>query len=205
MISDDDDDDGDNGLGLGLGGKGDIIEYKCQVGDRMLKVDNKLDEFKRYLNHSSHGHGHGHGPHAEIEGYVDLDFDKATIVNHTFYIPSDAKITYEQIKVKNKSKRIRGSIPDARVVAVDEDGNGRSGRRLSRRRHLGGMDPVGDQRVLVLYVRDGAGAAPSFVKDGVAGSVEDNVFGTHGDPVFLGERVSASNDAHSFNFCAILL
>ncbi len=157
-------------------GEEEVIEYKCQVGDRMLEIENELEEFTNFLG----------GPHDGVTADFDLDFHKASIVDHKFRIPSDAKIAYDRIK-------------DGGSGGAD----GNPTRRLGRR--LGGKDPVGDQRVLVLYVRDGAGATPSFVKDGVAGSIEDNIFGTYGDPVYPGERVSASNDAHSFNLWMIVI
>ena len=134
-------------------GNQDEREVKCQIGDRLLSIDNHLDEFDDFLN----------GPHAENPNF-DFDFSEATIANHTFHIPFNSTMFYDSVKSDN--------------------GSHRSGRRL------GGKDPRGDQRVLVLYVEDGVGNTPSYVADGVAGSVEDNVFGTYSDPVYVGERVS---------------
>lgn len=135
-----------------------ILDYKCQYGDRILEIDNNLDQFDDFLK----------GPHAVTMPDFDLDFDKATIVDHKFHIPSHSRISFDRIK--------EGGV----------DGNSRR-----RGRRLGGKDPSGDQRVLVLYVEDGNGNTPSDVKDGVAGSVEDNVFGTYGDTIYPGERVSS--------------
>lgn len=131
-------------------------ELKCQVGDRMLPIENHLDEFKDFLN----------SYHAENPSF-DFDFDKAAIVDHAFHIPSHSNMFYDRIKIDYDSHHRR------------------------RGRRLGGKDPQGDQRVLVLYVEDAAGNTPSYVADGQADSVEDNVFGTYSDPIYPGERVSS--------------
>ena len=145
-------------------GAHDIFDFACQHGDRMLAIDNHLEEFDEFLK----------SPHAVNPGF-DLDFAGAEIRNHTFYIPANATMFYDSFKVDNGEGR--------------EGGPSRKARR-HRERRLGGANPAGDQYVLVLYVTDSAGNAPDFVPDGEADSLEDDIFGTYGDPVFLGERVS---------------
>lgn len=102
-------------------------------------------------------------PNAEKPNF-DLEFDKATMLDGTLHIPSNSKMFYDSIKSDNGTTR--------------------------RGRRLGGKDPSGNQYVLVLYVIDGAGSRPSYNPDGGPGSVADNIFGTHGDPIYPGERVS---------------
>ena len=143
-------------------GKHDDRQVKCQVGDRLLPIDSHLDEFDQFLA----------SPRAEKPNF-DLEFDKATIIDHKFHIPSDSIMFFDSVKSDNGTKR--------------------SGRRL------GGRDPSGDQGVLVLYVEDGDGRTPSYVADGVANSVEDNISGTYGDPVYPGERyMTCSNNQVDF-------
>mmetsp|Transcript_26278 Transcript_26278/g.39385 ORF Transcript_26278/g.39385 Transcript_26278/m.39385 type:complete len:1408 (+) Transcript_26278:130-4353(+) len=170
ILNDDDVDvDIDEGFNNGDLDFGDeVIEYKCQVGDRMLEIDNSLDQLSNFLE----------GPHGGVAADFELDFNKASIVDHKFYIPSDSKMAYDRIKEGGS------------------DGSGADLDSPTRRRRLGGKDPVGDQRVLVLYVEDGAGNKPSYVKDGEAGSVEDNIFGTYGDPIYPGERYSTCSQGH---------
>jgi len=147
-----------------IDGNHDEIEFSCQVGDRILEVDNCLDEFDVFLVDFING------PHVNNPNF-DLVFHEASIIDHTFYIPSNATMIYDSIRSENVEY-------------------------LSRGRRLGGEDPVGDQRVLVLYVEDSLGNTPSYVADGQAGSIEDNVFGTYGDPIYPGERYSTCSNGH---------
>lgn len=160
-------------------GAHDIFDYNCQHGDRMLAIDNHLEEFDEFLK----------SPHA-VNPDFDFDFAGAEIRNHTFYIPANATMFYDSVKVDN--------------------GEGQPPSRKARRhlgRRLGGADPSGDQHILVLYVRDSVGNAPGFVPDGQADSLEDDIFGTHGDPIHVGERVSEmmQHDVKVFfRFCVFL-
>ncbi len=109
-------------------------------------------------------------PYAQKPNF-DLEFDKASILDGKLHIPSNSKMFYDSIKSDNGT------------------------RTTHRGRRLGGRDPSGDQFVLVLYVIDAVGSKPSYNADGTTGSVEDNIFGTHGDPIYPGERVSL------YSFC----
>ncbi len=143
-------------------GELDIFEYSCQVGDRMLPIDNHLQELEDFLESP-----------AAIDPDFDLDFEGASIVDHTFHIPANATMFFHRQIDKESGEASTGN------------------RRHSRsRRRLGGENPSGDQRVLVLYVVDKDGNSPTASKDGEAGSTEDNIFGTYGDTVYPGERVS---------------
>ena len=62
--------------------------------------------------------------------------------------------------------------------------DGGSGRRL------GGRDPIGDQKVMVVYFRDSTGKTPSKPAAGVINSIEDDIFGGFGDQYNLGTVVS---------------
>ena len=62
--------------------------------------------------------------------------------------------------------------------------DGGSGRRLVR-------DPLGDQKVMVVYFRDSTGKTPTKPAAGVANSIEDDIFGRYGDQYNLGTVVSS--------------
>jgi len=147
-----------------IDGRHDEIELSCQVGDRILAIDNYLKEFDEFLVDFITG------PHVNNPNF-SLIFHEASIVNHKFHIPSNSTMIYDSIRSDNAKYRSRG-------------------------RRLGGEDPLGDQRVLVLYVEDAFGNKPDYVADGEAGSIEDNVFGTYGDTIYPGERYMTCSNGH---------
>lgn len=73
-----------------------------------------------------------------------------------------------------------------------------SGRRLDR-------DPVGDQKVMVVYFRDSTGKTPTRVATGVANSIEDDIFGSYGDQYNLATVVSSCPISNWLQKVSILL
>ena len=141
------------------------LQVKCQTdGFRVLSLDNSNLDFQELLDS---GKIHSSGFHILFEGaYVD---------GHTLVIPSSAEFSFQS------------------EFSV-EDGIDLNRRHLKHQRRRLPKDPSGPQKVLVVYIKDGTSNTPTRPMSGETNSVQDDIFGSHGDSLNLANAFASCSN-----------
>jgi hypothetical protein len=150
------------------------IEFKCEHKELVYSIDNYSSEFEDLLLH--HKERLFSGIQLDIQSAYFSDDDRCVV------IPPDAVIGFPTEFEGDTSNQASGE----RASRAGRAGPYHRHRRLYR-------NESGTKTFLVVYVRDASGGKPEKNPSGFVNSLEDDVFGTFGDPVNLSSVVSGDD------------